>query len=89
MPSASAASTTATAAAISANVTTSAVFCLRMPSSTMCLTISGVTTTSAASMTVRTRKNPIGRRCGFAKPTTRRTVSRASFWSPMLRSVRM
>ncbi len=60
-----------------------------MPSSTICLTSSGVTTTSAASTTVRARKNAIGRRCGRAKPSTRRTVSRASFCSAMLRSVRM
>ena len=89
MPSASPASTTATAATASASQTTSAMFCLRMPSSTIRLTSSGVTTTRAASTTVRPRNIEIGRRCGLAKPSTRRTVFLASFWSPMLRSVRM
>jgi hypothetical protein len=83
------ASRSATPAAASASMTTRRVSCFRMPSSTILLTSSGVTTTRAASTTVRPRNTPIGRRCGRANPSTRRTVSPWSFCSPMLRSVRM
>ncbi len=89
MPSASVASTTATPAMASESSTTSRVSCWRTPSSMIRLISSGVTTTRAASITVRARKKPIVRACGLAKPRTRRTVCRASFWSAMLRSVRM
>ena len=64
----------ATPAIASASQATSRLSPLRMPSSTIRCTSSGMTTTIAASTTVRPRKAVISRRCGPAKPTTRRTV---------------
>src|SRR4051812_460414 len=89
MLNASPASSTATPAARIDSTTTSSVSSLRMPSSTMFRTRRGVTTTRAASRTVSARKTVMAARCGRANLTTRATVSRPSFCSVMLRSVRM
>ena len=59
-----------------------------MPSSTRCFTSSGSTTTIAASTTVTPRNAVIRRRCGTAKPNTRRTVPRLTRLSTALRSER-
>ncbi len=61
----------------------------RMPSSTMRCTSSGITTTIAASMTVRARKTEMSPRWGRAKPSTRRIVLRSIRLSTTLRSERM
>jgi hypothetical protein len=57
-----------------------------MPSSTIRSTSSGITTTIAASTTVRARKTLISRRWGRANPKTRRTVPGSIRLSTTLRS---
>ncbi|CAB4729671.1 unannotated protein [freshwater metagenome] len=78
----------ANAAIASASVVTRRVSPRRMPSSTIRCTSSGVTTTPAASTTITARNTLINRRCGPAKPMTRRTVSRETRLSTTLRSAR-
>ena len=85
----STASRIAAPAIATASHTTTPVFPGMMPSSTMCLISSGITTTSAASTTVKPRKPAIRRRCGLANPNTRPTVRRSTRLWTTLRSVRM
>src|SRR6478752_3359248 len=58
------------------------------PASTTALSSRGGTTTSAASTTVTARNASISRRCGRAKPSTRRSVRRSILLSTTLRSLR-
>jgi hypothetical protein len=68
------ASNTAVNAISPASHTTTATSLRRMPSSTMCRTSSGDTTTRHASTMVSARNTLISRRCGRAAANTRRTV---------------